>query len=342
MATEVSRQNNLNLVRLIAAMLVLYGHSFVFLGLEHPKFLGWVTLGPLGVYIFFTISGYLIVESWCHDPHLGRFFMRRILRILPGLIVCILLTIFVLGPVITTVSLSEYFSSVQTWHYLRNIVLYINYSLPGVFEANRLPNAVNGSLWSLPVEFTMYIIVAGIGFVSKNRWVWLGIAIASALGTVFWAQRTTEVLVVYGFDLRQVFICGTYFWCGVVFNVFNVKRMFSITSVVLAMVLMLCFTSNNQWLVSSSWALLPFVVLSFGLSNSPLISKLTYSGDYSYGIYIYAFPIQQLVVMLYPDMAITTYLVTCTTITFLLAIASWHLVEQRALRLKPRKQALKT
>ena len=79
--------NNLNFVRLFGASLVLYGHSFVFLGLPEPLFLSLQPLGALGVLIFFTISGYLITESWDRDPNLSRFIARRMLRIFPALVV---------------------------------------------------------------------------------------------------------------------------------------------------------------------------------------------------------------------------------------------------------------
>ena len=79
--------NNLTALRWFAAGLVLYGHAFVFLGLPEPLFLQWASMGPLGVYIFFAISGYLVAQSWQRDPSLPRFLAKRILRIFPGLLV---------------------------------------------------------------------------------------------------------------------------------------------------------------------------------------------------------------------------------------------------------------
>lgn len=328
--------NNLNVIRLIAAFLVLYGHSFVFLGLPHPLFLSWITLGPLGVYIFFIISGYLITESWDRDPHLGRFFARRALRIFPGLAICIILAILILGPLLTTLSLKDYFASNYTWSYLHNIALYITYYLPDVFATNRVPNAVNGSLWSLPVEFLMYIIVAITGFMRGNRWFYLGLAVSSAMITFFWAQRTEQMLVVYATDLRQVFICGTYFWVGAVFYKFDVKQHLSLSVTVLAVIALLCLTAWIPILAVAAWILLPIVTLAFGFAYSPLLNRLISTGDYSYGIYIYAFPIQQTIVYLYPNMAIGAYLLVCSLLTLICAVLSWHLVERRALSLKPR------
>ncbi|MCX7086643.1 MAG: acyltransferase [Methylococcales bacterium] len=329
--------NNLNALRMIAASLVLYGHSFVFLGLPAPLFLSWAPLGSLGVFIFFTISGYLITQSWQNDPHLGRFFIRRALRIVPGLIVCILLSIFVLCPIFTTLTLNDYFKSDFTWGYLHNIALYITYYLPGVFAENRVPNAVNGSLWSLPIEFLMYIIVAIIGFLRGNKWVFLMLTITFVFTTYFWAQRTEQMLIMYASDLRQAFICGTYFWVGATFYLFNIKRFFSLSTALLACIGLLCLERWVPTLSIMTWLLLPITVLAFGLDKNQLLSRLTNSGDYSYGIYIYAFPIQQAVVYLYPNLPFEIYLPICFTLAFVCAILSWHLIERPALALKPRR-----
>jgi len=156
-------RNNLDALRLFAAMLVLVGHSYIFMGVTDPIFLAAVPLGPLGVSIFFVISGYLVSESWDRDPDAVRFLARRALRIVPGLAVCIFLTAFLLGPALTTLPLSAYFKHPTVWDYLYNIGLYISYSLPGVFEKNRIAHSVNGSLWSLPVEFLLYLVVALVG-----------------------------------------------------------------------------------------------------------------------------------------------------------------------------------
>lgn len=331
-------ENNFNFIRLIAAWLVLFGHSFQFLGIPEPHFMSFLPLGPLGVCIFFTISGFLVTKSWESDPHLLRFFMRRSLRIFPGLIVCILLTIFVLGPVISSLPAAEYFSHPNTLFYLNNIILYPIYSLPGVFEHNTIPHAVNGSLWSLPVEFMAYVALAATAFVFRSKWAYVALAILVCALAYFWAGKRTEMFVFYGSDLRQLCFYGTFFAIGSVIAAFNLQRHFTITLVTLAIVLIICMERFTAELIIMMRFLLPIAVIGFGIASSPLISKLTSSGDYSYGIYIYAFPVQQTIVHLYPDIGISNYILICTVVTLLLSIASWHLIEQHALRLKPRKR----
>jgi peptidoglycan/LPS O-acetylase OafA/YrhL len=329
-------RNNLDAVRIGAAFLVLVGHCYVLKGLPEFHFLSWLPLGPLGVYIFFTISGYLVVESWRRDPHIVRFFARRALRIFPGLAVCILLTTFVLGPSLTSLPLKEYFAHPLIPLYLWNIALYPVFALPGVFEHNVLPHAVNGSLWSLPIEFLMYLVVGVVGLLRGNRWTLLALALVSAGLCLFWANTATEMLVVYASDLRQAVLCGTYFWVGAVFREFDLKRYFSLSGTVLAFVVLFSLEPWTPTLRAASWVLIPTLVLSFGFARSPALSWLTRSGDYSYGVYIYAFPVQQTVVSLWPNLAVGPYIVLVSAIVLVLAAASWHLVEAPALRLKPR------
>jgi peptidoglycan/LPS O-acetylase OafA/YrhL len=131
---------------------VLVGHSYVLLG-HQPLFdVGWHSYGVL---LFFFVSGYLIAGSWQADPRYLRFAEKRIRRIMPALLVVVFITVFLLGPLMTTDA--AYWSDPVTWRYLwRNGLLLPFHALPGVFQGNPLP-AVNGSLWTLPVEAFMYL-----------------------------------------------------------------------------------------------------------------------------------------------------------------------------------------
>ena len=335
--------NNLTALRWFAAGLVLYGHAFVFLGLPEPLFLQWVPMGPLGVYIFFAISGYLVAQSWERDPHVLRFLAKRALRIFPGLAVCTLLSVLVLGPLLTTLDAGTYWRNEHTRGYLTNMVLYITYHLPGVFANNRLPHAVNGSLWSLPVEFFMYLLLALLGLlaavfkaVSNRLMAWaVGVmALVFMLLAALWAGTTTEALVIYRTDLRQVPMCGVYFLVGASLFCFKLTKYFTLSNVLLALVLWLCLGVQPHWFAMAAWVVLPFVVLAFGLARQPWLVRM-HARDYSYGIYIYAFPVQQTLVSFWPQMPLTAYLLSTLVITAALAALSWHFVEKPALKLKP-------
>jgi peptidoglycan/LPS O-acetylase OafA/YrhL len=328
--------NNLDFLRLIGALLVLVGHSFPMLGLTTPLFLSFLPISSLGIYIFFIISGYFIAQSWDKDPNILRFFVRRILRIFPGLAVSVMFCILVLGPSLTTLPISEYFSHIQTRNYLNNIALYITYPLPGVFTNNIIPHAVNGSIWSLPVEFAMYMGVAYIGFLQCNRWAVATLAIFSAMLTYFWVWRAQTMLVIYATDLRQIFLCGTFFWVGAIFYKFNLNKYLSLRLAGFAILVLFLLQPHHQVIQVAAWVLFPIIVLSFGFAHSPLLSRLTNTGDYSYGIYIYAFPIQQTIAYLYPGISIRLYVIICTGIALVFGMASWHFVEKIALSFKPK------
>jgi peptidoglycan/LPS O-acetylase OafA/YrhL len=183
----------------------------------------------------------------------------------------------------------------------------------------------------------MYIVVAVIGFMLSNRWIYVGLAISSALLTYFWALQTQKISVFYVTDLRYIFILGTYFWVGAVFYKFDLKQYLSLSVISLAFVALFCLAEWPSILAVAAWILIPTVTFAFGFAYSPLLNRLIRTGDYSYGIYIYAFPVQQTIASFYPKIPIGLYLLVCSFLTFILAILSWHFVEKYALSLKPRR-----
>ena len=330
-------KNNLDIVRLFAALLVLISHGLVVLGLPgpiEPRYLYWV--GPIGVYTFFSISGYLVAQSWDSDPKLLRYFARRGLRIFPALIVCTLLSVFVLGPLLTTWTLDRYFSSEALHYYLCNIFLYISYSLPGVFEHNPFPNAVNGSLWSLPAEFFMYLVVVATGLLFRaSRWAYLALFSLFGAACVFWAYRDPSMLVVYATDVREIVMTGIYFLAGACLYKFRMQRFLSVSTITVAFVTLICLSPWPHLVRVASWILLPWIAIGFGLAFSSTLTRLVRTGDYSYGIYIYAFPVQQTTVSLFPEIGVPAFYALVCALTVSLAALSWHWVEKPMLSLKP-------
>ena len=342
---EPQHHNNLTALRWFAACLVLYGHAHAFLGLPEVLFMQIVPMGLLGVYIFFAISGYLVAQSWSRDPHVLRFMAKRALRIFPGLVVCTLLSVLVLGPSLTSLDANAYWQNEHTLGYLSNIALYISYHLPGVFANNAWPHAVNGSLWSLPVEFFMYLLLALIGLVgalvqaalnNQRATAWLvgGMSLLFIALAALWALPTQEAMVVYRTDLRHIPMCGVYFMVGASLYCFQWEKHFTLSNVLLALVAWLSLSHRTQWLAMASWLVLPFVVMAFGLARHSWLSRM-HTRDYSYGIYIYAFPVQQTVASFWPQMPLPAYLLSTFVITVALAAISWHFVEKPALKLKP-------
>ena len=159
-----SRVNNLNFIRFVAALMVIVSHCYaVVLGGDAGSYLLKFTgdrLSPGGVSVgvFFLFGGFLIARSCEHHPEAKKFFSARILRLFPELLFVVILTAFVLGPMLSTLSPAEYFTNIQTYKYLLNGALIMVHQLPGVFTNNPSGDVVNAALWTLPVEFICYIL----------------------------------------------------------------------------------------------------------------------------------------------------------------------------------------
>jgi peptidoglycan/LPS O-acetylase OafA/YrhL len=330
------RSNNLfNAIRLIAATLVLVSHAYVFFEGYNPMLFGQFTLGQVGVWMFFAVSGYLVSKSWRMDPHVMRFLVRRSLRIFPALIVCVLLTVLMLGPLVTRLDWKTYYSSSATWAYLTNIALYITYTLPGVFESNRYPGAVNGSLWSLPAEFFMYLCVVIIGLFNLRSWLHVAAGVVFLVFSFFWAYPAAEPLVVYRTDVRQIVMCGAVFFIGVLIDRFALASTMNLKTALFASVVLMVasYYSINMHLIFS--LCLPVITLSISFTTTK--QKILSEWDISYGLYLYSFPIQQTLSMYFPALDVWLSIMIALVLSVLAGAASWKLVEKKCLLLKPNK-----
>ncbi|CAN5234498.1 acyltransferase [soil metagenome] len=327
------RSNNLDALRLLAALAVIVGHGCVLIGRSDlvPSPFG-IGLQGLGVNVFFSISGYLIVGSWERSRSLRAYFSSRILRIFPALIVVVLLSVFVLGPMLTTVSLAEYFRSGQTYFYLRNLLLLPVAELPGVFTSNPFPNAVNGSLWTLGAEFACYLVVPLIGFLPRvlriPGWVAFGIA------SVVLSSVHIEI-----FDARVE--SGAFMWVffavGAILRLGLRREAFRLDVAAFVVVLWLGLLGFfPEWSALFAWLALPYCVLALGLQSTPVARQASRFGDFSYGLYLWAFPVQQAVVQLLGVLPLGWNLLIVIAITLALAVGSWYLVERPSISLARR------
>jgi len=347
-AAARKRQTNLfDLLRVMAAAMVLWGHAFSLTGGQPPGWFG-NAIGTIGVKIFFVISGLLVTRSWLADPRPWAYAMRRALRIMPALILLVLITVVVMGPLVTTLPLRDYALSGSTRLYLWNMLLYPVYSLPGVFAGNPYPSAVNGSLWSLPAEVLMYILtpfVIGRSAGGGRLSVAIFVAISAAVG-IYFVRITTiaPVPVFYGTSIASVLDVATYFQIGALFAVFRLERfgrpVFSVLLLlVAALAIQVVSKTTNAYTVAEILLMLtlPFAVVSVGsVTAGGRLGRVLALADVSYGLYLYGFPIQQLIsaassgrIGPMANFAITLPL------TFVCALLSWKTVEQTALRLKP-------
>ncbi len=294
------RWNNFNLIRLTAALLVLGGHSFVLTGSAAPSFLGSAP-HRLGIILFFTAGGYLITESWKRDRNYLCYLIRRVFRIFPALITCIAVLTFLIGPLLSAYSLKEYFSDSRTWNYLRNMRLYVNYTLPGVFSENPISTAVNGSLWSLPVEFFMYLLIPAIYEIGRK-----GGGKVHILLTVFvcgisaWKHIAVPEwsFVIYGTDLGQALEVVPFYFLGSLAATLEMKRIWNLQLALLLYVVCQGVPCSDAVGMLLSFAVVPYIAFSFAFCENPLGGRqwIRKRLEFSYGLYLYGFFAQQLAI----------------------------------------------
>lgn len=343
--TGTSRDNNVNILRFIAASMVIYAHMATLLGLEKTSVMG-QDLGYIAVNIFFILSGYLITGSWHRSASFTDYFIRRIMRIFPALIVVIFLSTFVLGPLVTTLSLNEYFSSSNTWRYLLLIVLApIKNELPGVFESLPYPNAVNGSLWTLRYEFLAYIVTplfvmlidktCGTDQRKKNR-------VLNALLAIFlfchFSVRANLAHVNIAFE--ELFRLAFYYLIGLWAYELAIIENANAQWAAIALLISVIFSAEHGFLADLVMsAIVVIFTLNFAFCKNSIFSNCFRVNDFSYGIYIYAFPIQQSLVLA-GGQNLPYSLLTCTLVSFLLtllfAMLSWFLIEKPCIALGKR------
>ncbi len=332
--------NNLDALRVFAALMVIHGHGSVLSGAPGAGLWG-VPFARVGLDVFFSVSGYLVTASWERTPRLGSFLSKRALRIFPGLIACVLVTMLVLGPLLTSLPAWEYLTSPQTAGYLGNIALYGELYLPGVFDGMREHGAVNGSLWSLLPEFACYLTVPLFALVTMRFRVAALAAVALLCGAVGLAMfyGGLEPVGIYHLDLRYALVEVPFFLAGA--GLYVLDRRYGDTFW-RADVCLLFFGGNyvisawlDWWNIPFEWVTLPYMVLAFGRMSLPFVRRAARFGDFSYGLYLYAFPVQQAVLAVWPNADYPVLL--CTALTVPLAVLSWHLVERPALAWRGRR-----
>ncbi|MFZ6872943.1 acyltransferase family protein [Undibacterium sp. Di27W] len=339
-ACIASRDNNLNLFRIVAALAVLFGHSFALLAQPEPwGVLTGMTPGSVAVDVFFIVSGMLVTASLMSRQSVIDYVCARVLRIFPALTVMLLLTVFVLGPCFTSLSLYDYFSTAKTWQYLLkcgSLLFGMAYKLPGVFAHNPYPDAVNGSLWTMPNEIKMYLLLlvfwCGLAFSQKKR---LQILKYLLPALTLLAGVLVFVRHFYLHDDSQFTRLLFMFFSGASLFVLKEKlvlaRLFFYP--LLALVLLAAFIDKSVFFTIYTLAI-AYLVVCFAYLPAGWIRRYNALGDYSYGVYIYAFPVQQAIAALFPGIAVWSMVLVSAFVTMSLAIFSWHRIEKPALALK--------
>jgi peptidoglycan/LPS O-acetylase OafA/YrhL len=332
----MDRRNNFNLIRLVAAFGVLFFHVYPLIGLEHDplSFTKWLNFGSLSVRMFFIVSGFLLTDSLLRNSDILTFAIARALRIWPALIVATLFSVVVLGPLVTTDP--NYWSHPATVSYLWSATIFETRALlPGVFTDNPVP-VVNGSLWTLPYEVFCYgVLVAAFATVKPFRW----LAVATVIFTSWMLLSGRGVVSPIFANVLVLFSCelGAFFSAGAVLRLFRYKGHVALDVVMMGVLVAGVCLSRVDWkpFYIAQIVAIPYLVIRLAYAPYRPFSKLLDKTDISYGLYLYAFPMTQVVVTyLGKDAGVLVTTIVSTLATVPLAVLSWYLVEKPALSLR--------
>lgn len=339
------RENSLNLFRLILAAAVLFAHSFYITGAGVGPHVQGENLGGWAVAGFFVISGFLITRSRLRTEP-GAYLLHRIARIFPAFTVCLIVTIAVFAPVAHLIAfgtLHGYLSTPTTplQYFWGNITLYIDsYSIGDTLHSVPYAGAWNGSLWTLFYEFCCYVIVwllGGLALFRRGPWLAFAAWLVS-VGVWAWISAFQHLGLDDSFSLLSKLAP---FFLGGAFVYFLVERhgintALGIASLVGALPLILLVPHYGGQLAAP--------LLAYGiLWLATVVPQPTWvaRNDVSYGFYIYAWPVQQLIVLLGgAALGLGAYMLVAGLITFAFAWLSWVTVERRAMALvRPSRRA---
>ncbi len=329
-----------NTLRLAAAIAVLLTHAF---DLSHAGYTvepvrifsgRQASLGGIGFYCLFIISGFLVTASFTRSRSISDFAWKRATRIFPGLVAVTALAMLVLGPSVTTLSLGEYFSNARFYAYLSSLTLFGSYDLPGVFSSNPVPNVVNGSLWTLRYELICYVVLALSGAAGLLRRGWFVLLVTLVLIPAGWWARGRQLysFAPLGLELADALRMSAYFAAGsaayVFRNVIVLDRRMAIAAGLVSLILLRVGCFHLFFPVLGA-----YLVAYLGMQPR-LGFRILLANDYCYGAFIYAFPIQQLVVLFGPDHAPWWFnAIVSLPLTLICAYLSWHVIEKPAMSL---------
>jgi peptidoglycan/LPS O-acetylase OafA/YrhL len=333
--------NNFDILRIVFAWFVVVSHSFFLNGASISDPLGWATSNYLifsyiGVKGFFVISGYLIFQSLIRSRSLMEYLTKRVLRIFPGLIVAVFISLLATYFIYPQKDIPYFLNPEIYSYFLDNILLFVShFDIPGVFE-NMKSTALNGSLWTIRFEFLCYLMILAIfPFKSKKRipailtsFLLLSLVVLQLFFSDWLHSINRPIQMDFMVELASYFLAGSFLAC---LNWESLAYKRSILFICMALILVaVIFTLDRLMLIVP----LGFVIIWLGKRKSSLAAWIHKTiGDPSYGMYLYAFPLQQFMIFYFkPNTCVL--LISSSILSLLLGILSWHLVEKKALMLK--------
>lgn len=334
-----NRNNHFNLIRASAALAVMFVHYFWLTKSEVTldRFLiphHGLTSGSIAVDILFSVSGFLITASLFNRHGVVDFLSARCLRVFPGLWTMLVMVVFGLGAALTTLPLSDYLTAPLTWFYFWRWGTIVNgyaFFLPGLFEHNPLDAQVNGSLWTITIEWRLYMLFAAGWFVLSPLPTWRRRAFRVVIPLVALALYVQNAILHAGDLGAQHCFC---FFAGSTIFLHGDRLPVGLLPLALTFVILALVLALGGPFLAVYLALGSYLVLNLAYAPGRRLLAFNRLGDYSYGLYIYAYPITQAIIALKPSIGPVALGLIATPSTLVLAILSWRFVEKPALAKK--------
>jgi peptidoglycan/LPS O-acetylase OafA/YrhL len=324
-------------LRITLALAVLCSHTInICLGEAYTRAIWLSPVRPFLAIIlpmFFALSGFLVAGSLERSKTLISFLGLRAIRLVPALAVDTFIAALIIGPIFTNLSLRDYFSAVEFHRYFLNIVGDVHFGLPGVYSQNVLPEIVNGQLWTLPFELFCYVSITAISIAGlvRNRSVFLGTTCVLYVAVLIRSiMAPSESLTCNG---KALVLC---FLVAVAMYLYRDRIKLSFFAAAFSFLASVLLMRSS---IGDVLAVVPATYLTLYLGTlNPRRMSLVSSGDYSYGIFLYGFPIQQAVAVAFGEVGRSPYmnLPISIAVTGTLAVGSWWLIEKPALKLRHR------
>jgi peptidoglycan/LPS O-acetylase OafA/YrhL len=328
------KQNNFNLLRLLAAGAVVVSHAvFLRSGSKADEIfstISYYNLGDHAVNVFFVLSGLTVAASLARSQTTAGFLIARSLRIFPALAACAILLVL-LGAMVTVCAPAEFLADTRVWRYgLKTLLLgSASIGLPGVFADNPHPTVANASIWTLKFEVACYAVLAlvgAVGFLNKSRFAWLL--------AVSWTAVSSLLLLRFGYEAVLIDQAARFWLCfsfGASLYVFRVHVPLSMFGV-FALIFMFWLTIGTGWERIISPIATGYSAVWLAKVPIGWLRDLTNQVDLSYGIYIFGWPISQTLLLIWPNIGTFALVSFALIFAACVAVPSWLLIERPALR----------
>ncbi|HDG0627088.1 TPA: acyltransferase [Serratia marcescens] len=336
--------NNLDLVRILCAYFVIYAHAFVLSPSEGSNdilykitLLGHISFGGLAVKTFFLISGLLVTNSLLANGRIINYVSSRFLRVFPAYALTVIISALIISPWLSTLSPSDYFTSSDVWSYVvKTLKLDVQYHLPGVFSSNA-SNAVNGSLWTIPMEVKAYSYLLLIYLVSLIFGPYKKLFIAF-ISIVILVEPFTPLkghLIVKS-DSPSIYLLYPFFAIGCLLAILK-DRATTRDLLATAIIALLAFFIVDDEIGKTALFYVFSSILLLYCASTPYMKRLRIKNDISYGIYLWAFPIQQVIASIFVASPYINMLISMIA-SSIFAYLSFKWIESPAMKINKRLQ----